>query len=292
MNPDGDALGSMSALAFLLEQINKTIILYVPNEYPYNYNILRFGKNIKTTFEEEDALDVLVALDCGNEKRVDGYQKFRQAVPCVVNIDHHSDNNMFGDINWIGTYSSVGEMIYIFAEQNNLSLTKDIAACLYVSVYTDTGGFRFPNTNSHSLITAGKLMEYDFNMPETLAAIFERKSLEELRDLGTTLASAEVDLDGAIIWTVQPLAASALSYEAVDFLKTVENVQVALIFKEVEEKKYKVSLRSKGHVDVSSIAAHFGGGGHKGAAGVVMTGDATDVQHQVLDYIKEVINRS
>lgn len=289
-NPDGDSLGSMSALFQLLVSLNKTVFLYSTDLCPSNYDFLPGMDLLRRECISADALDLLITLDCASQARIKCFDQYRTFIDFIINIDHHHDNSHFGDLNWVSSYSAVGEMIYLFALNNDLLITSEIARSLYVSLYSDTGGFRFSNTTAHSFSVAACLLETGFDMAGTLSLIYERKTLSDITSFADTLSSIQLDATFGIAWARQSLSAINSPFEAVDYIRMVDGINVAIVFKQVEGSRYKVSFRSKGAVNVSVIAAHFGGGGHRAAAAAAITGEESTVIRIVMDYVRAQIS--
>lgn len=289
INPDGDAIGSMVAMSELLSQMSKDVVMYAPEEDVSDFYCLSGMEDIKSDIAGFENLDLLLALDCGSESRIVSYSDFRDKVPKVINIDHHLDNTQFGDINWSDNYAAVGEMVYLFAKENQLEITKDIANAIFVSLYMDTGGFRYSNTSSFTMRVAAEMLEMGIDSASLISSIYENKNLLEIKHFGEILAEVKSDESGSIVWSFQPLEAQHISLEPVNYLRKIQGIKVAVIFKEREKDFYKVSFRSSGDVDVRVIASELGGGGHTAAAGAVVKGSMQDVEEKVIDLIKKYI---
>lgn len=286
-NPDGDAIGSMIAMSLLLMQMSKEVVMYAPGEDVSDFFCLKSIDAIKSEISDIKKIDLLLALDCGSEGRIVGYSDFRDNIKTIVNIDHHLDNTGFGDINWADDYAAVGEMVYLFAKENNLEITLDIANAIFVSLYMDTGGFRYSNTSSFTMRVAAEMLDSGIDSASLISSIYENKNLLEIKQFGEILSDVRTDGAGDVVWAFQSMAAAHISLEPVNFLRKIQGIKVAIMFKQRDEKSYKVSFRSTGSVDVRAIASELGGGGHTAAAGAVVEGSVSEVEKRVIDLVKK-----
>jgi phosphoesterase RecJ-like protein len=212
-----------------------------------------------------------------------------------MNIDHHKGNGRFGDFNWVDEEaSSTGEMIYrLLFEGMGLPLNQEAAISLYTAILTDTGCFRFSNTTPQALRIAGSLLEMGLAPEKIASQLYEQRGLGQLHVLGELLSGLQVTQNGKIAWglitqeMLDRAKISLLETEGfVNYPRSVKGVEVAVIFKEAGSRRYRVSLRSKGGVDVGRVASAFSGGGHHNAAGCTVSGDLDEVRDRVLDEIE------
>ncbi len=278
--PDGDALGSLLGMHHLLDQLGKDSVMFMAAKefpLPVEYRFLP----LEEVFHEApaDMADrTVVFLDCGNVNRMpvefltDG-DNFR------INIDHHHDNTLFGDVNLLDTAaSSTAEIVYELAIALGVEITPEIASALYVGLVTDTGKFMYENTNAHTHRIAAELIDAGVVVDETYRRLYEHVPLEKLRLLSRALEGIERHCGERLVLTYITEA----DYEAtgageemtegiVDHLRSVEGAKVAALIRDQGDRgraARKASLRSSsGEVDVSAMARKHGGGGHKRAAG-------------------------
>jgi len=278
--PDGDALGSLLGMHHLLTQLGKDSVMFMAAKefpLPVEYRFLP----LEEVFHEApaDMADrTVVFLDCGNVDRMPvefltAGENFR------INIDHHHDNTLFGDVNLVETGAScTAEIVYRLAILLGVEITQEIASALYVGLITDTGKFMYENTNAHTHRIAAELIDAGVAVDETYRRLYEHVPLEKLRLLSRAL-------DGIRRYCGERLVVAyitAADYEAtgageemtegiIDHLRSVEGSKVAALIRDQGDRgraARKVSLRSSGgEIDVSAIARRNGGGGHKRAAG-------------------------
>ncbi|MEK7280165.1 MAG: bifunctional oligoribonuclease/PAP phosphatase NrnA, partial [Nitrospirota bacterium] len=231
----------------------------------------------------------------GDIERTNLFKDAPPSVPLVINIDHHVTNTRFGHINWVEeSASATGELIYYLIERLGLRITPDIATCLYTTLLTETGNFNYSNTSSKVLRIAADLVEAGAD-PWKIAMSLGENSPERLRLLGELLINIEKSRDGKIAWFTitnalfERTKTSAEDTEnLINYPRSLVGVEVALLFREVSPDSYKVSLRSKGHVNVAEIATKFAGGGHKNAAGCLVKGRLDIVKDLVIGAIESV----
>ena len=280
-NPDGDALGSLLAMHWILEQLGKDSVMYMsPDEFPlpYEYRDMVF-EGILGAPPDDLAERTVVFLDCGNIDRMP-VDFLRAQGLHILNIDHHHDNTRFGTVNLVDPAAScTAEIVWRLAKDLGAELTPGIADAMYVGLVTDTGRFSYENTSPESHRMAAELMEAGVNPHHVYRRLFEDLPLRRLQLLQRALASVRREDDGAI--TLANLTrrdyeeTDALETDSegiVDHMRTVEGTAVAVLVRELlaadRHGLRKVSLRATdGRVDVSRIARALGGGGHPQAAG-------------------------
>ncbi len=298
INPEGDALGAELAFYKLIKALGKKAIIVNDDDLPYGYDFLPearqinyFKSGLKIDF------DCFVILDCSDLKRCVDVYKLNRAGKPVLNIDHHISNSKFGDINLVDPHaSSCSEIIYRIFKQSRAPINKEIAILLYVGILTDTGSFRYANTSSFTHQAVAELLKYKIDITGIYRQLYENKPLKELKILSTLLQNVRQSEGGKIVWfelyrgTLKDKVVSFdLNERLLTFARSVKNMEVALIFKEIQNKtaQVKISLRSRGQIDVNKIAQFFGGGGHKSASSCTVAGKIPQVRQKVLAKIKE-----
>ncbi|HZI90028.1 MAG TPA: bifunctional oligoribonuclease/PAP phosphatase NrnA [Thermoleophilaceae bacterium] len=290
-NPDGDALGSLTAMHWILQQIGKDSVMYMsPEEFPlsHEYRHMTLEGLLGAPPEDIDERTV-VFLDCGNIDRMPVDFLQRDGIR-ILNIDHHHDNTRFGTVNLVVPQAScTAEIVFDLAHELGAEVTPPIADALYVGLVTDTGKFMYENTTPAAHRMAAELIEAGVDTHAVYRRLFEELPFRRLQLLSRALQSVARYEDGAI--TLATLgrgdfeATGALESDSegvVDHLRTVGETKVAVLVRELlsDEKRgcSKVSMRSTdGQVDVSRIARTLGGGGHRQAAGLT-----TDLAHDEL----------
>jgi phosphoesterase RecJ-like protein len=280
-NPDGDALGSLLSMHWILLELGKDSVMYMsPDEFPlpYEYRDMTFDGLLGAPPEDMDRRTV-VFLDCGNIDRVPADFLQRAGVH-ILNIDHHHDNTRFGTVNLVVPEAScTAEIVFGLAHELGAKLTPRIAEAMYVGLVTDTGRFMYENTTAAAHRMAADLIEAGADTHLAYRRLFEDLPFRRLQLLTRALQSVARYDDGAI--TMASLtrrdfeetgALETDSEGVVDHMRAVESTKVAVLARELvsDERRgwRKVSLRATdGSVDVSAIARSLGGGGHRQAAG-------------------------
>jgi bifunctional oligoribonuclease and PAP phosphatase NrnA len=280
-NPDGDALGSLLAMHWILQQLGKQSVMYMsPDEFPlpWEYRAWTFD-GIAGAPPPDVTERTIVFLDCGNIDRMPVDFLQRDGLR-ILNIDHHHDNTRFGTVNLVAPEAScTAEIVYRLAKELGAEITPPIADALYTGLVTDTGKFMYENTSPEAHRMAAELIEAGVEPYQVHRRLYEDLPFRRLQLLQRALASVERYDDGSI--TVAHLvkddyAATGASEQdsegVVDHMRAVEGTAVAVLVREQlsegREGLRKVSLRATdGRVDVSRIAREFGGGGHPQAAG-------------------------
>ena len=280
-NPDGDALGSLLAMHWILQQLGKQSVMYMsPDEFPlpWEYRAWTFD-GIAGAPPPDVAERTIVFLVCGNIDRMPVDFLQRDGLR-ILNIDHHHDNTRFGTVNLVAPEAScTAEIVYRLAKELGAEITPPIADALYTGLVTDTGKFMYENTSPEAHRMAAELIEAGVEPHQVHRRLYEDLPFRRLQLLQRALASVERYDDGSI--TVAHLvkddyAATGASEQdsegVVDHMRAVEGTAVAVLVREQlsegREGLRKVSLRATdGRVDVSRIAREFGGGGHPQAAG-------------------------
>jgi len=272
-NPDGDCIGSMLALYLALKKKGKNVRMFLKNNVPKNLRFLPAAEKIEVVDRIDEKFDVLVLLDTGELKRT-GIENIENCYSKLINIDHHITSEGIGDLFYINSSSAAtGEIIYQIVKLMGIDNDKEIATCLYTSIFTDTGGFKYSNTTSITHQIAGDLINTGIDFVYIVNKVFDEMSLSKfnlLRDVLQTLELLEGNKIAFLTVTREMLIKNGASRDEtenlINFARNIEDVEVAAIFIE-EEDKIKVSLRSKYYIDCAQVAKEFGGGGHVRAAG-------------------------
>lgn len=297
IDPEGDSLGSQLALAQLLKAKNKKFVVVNHSPVPPSYKFLPFLNIVKKPSKQFKGQIALI-LDSPEIKRIGKVEQILGDECLRVNIDHHISNKKFGDINWVEPNAScVGEMIYKLYQCFNIKLNKDIALCLYTAIATDTGSFHYSNTTSQTHQIAASLLKFGLNPAKVYENLYENINLPDLRLLALVMNSVKKDSTGKIAWvklTREMLKKSKAEVKEsecfISQVRALKGVKVAIFFRETEEKnKIKVSLRSKGDVDVNKIAQFFKGGGHKAASGLTIKGTLAEAEKLVVNQARKIV---
>jgi len=294
-NPDGDALGSQLGLMLALEKAGKEVTMHNLDPVPEIYRFLPHSERIKSGKPVIGRYDALVVLDC--EPPRTGLFDGAYPATTLINIDHHITNPREWQRTWLDAEASAtGEMVYRLLGPLGVSMDRDIALCLYTAIFTDTGSFRYSNTRPESMRISASLLEAGADPWLVSENVYESFAYRRLKLLGNVLAGMERSEDARIAWVVvtddlyrQYEASAEDTDNFVNFVRSTKGVEVAVLFRQTGARQYKISLRSKGRVDLSGLAQTFGGGGHKNAAGAVIDGTLAEVKSRVLGAVGKVL---
>ncbi|MFH1860425.1 MAG: bifunctional oligoribonuclease/PAP phosphatase NrnA [bacterium] len=299
VRPDGDSIGTQLALGIMLNEMGKKVTILNEDPIPKSYSFLPHSDWIKSSLNNDSQFDVAIILDCSEWERVGRIAPIAQKADVIVNIDHHVDGIGLGKYNYIDpSAAAVAEQAYRLLKHMKKPLTYELALCLYTGIMTDTGSFKHGNTtvNSHHIVSeflkAGVKPDFVYRM------LYERNSSSSLVLQGMLLSSMQMSNDGCVAWTsitqeILKKVGYIVEFEpesVLGMIRSIEGVNVVLLFRDLGEDKIKVNFRSKNGVDVWQIARNFDGGGHKQAAGCVINGTLEVVQEMVLHKIMEVMN--
>jgi len=298
IGPDGDTLGSMLGLKLILEQFSNVqrIDCIILGKLPEVYEFLPGKEILKTAYDETllDKYDLVISVDCAAEDRLaEAFYIFKKA-KFSVNIDHHKTNKGFGNLNIIDPEaSSVGEILVDLVEKFQCKLTKEIATCLYVSILTDTGGFKFENTTPKTFLACAKLLETNIKPDDIYKKCYEQKPLNMILLQALAITQARFEDDNKISYTLisrktldnfgsQDSYTDGIS----EALRQAKSTEISMVLKENPNGDTKISLRSK-NIDISKIAGFFGGGGHRLAAGCIIEKSPEDALNEILPIAKK-----
>jgi bifunctional oligoribonuclease and PAP phosphatase NrnA len=293
---DGDALGSELALFLMLSDLGKKAIVYNQDDTPEHYRFLPGAENIVHELGDIGQYDVGVVLDCSNLERVGEKSAQIGKIKTLINIDHHISNGGFCLLSMLdGQASSTGELLYRLMREMRCNMTKDICTNLYAAIITDTGGFRYSSTHQDTLRAAGDLVGNGANPQWISENIYENDSPARLKLLAKVLETMSLDLEnkvGSLFVTQEALLKTGASLDHtegfIDIPRTVKGINISVLYTQLENKYFKVSLRSKGQINVEKVAKKFGGGGHINAAACRIMGNIETIKLQVLKAIKEI----
>lgn len=299
VNLEGDSLGSQLGMKVLLDSLGKTAVIVDSDPVPEQLKFLHGASEVSNDMAAKVDFEAALVLDCPTLKRTGKVQNLLTKDKVIINIDHHVSNEKFGAVNWVDpTASSAGEMVYKIAKAMNVRLTKDAALALYIAILTDTGSFNYDNTSSETHEIAGELLGYGIDPASVSESVYERRSVADIKFLGQVLSTIKVSPAGDVAYLevtrkmLKATGSNLIKSEGfVNYARSIDKAKVAIIFKEDTDGKISVSFRSKGDVDVNSIASFFKGGGHVRASGCVIEGTLIEAEKQVLDKVDEVLHR-
>lgn len=292
--PDGDCVGScLAAMNYLSEQYpEKKVQVYLKNP-PVKFNYLKQFDSISDNAESGESYDLCICLDSGDKSRLGDFAAYLDSAKTSICLDHHITNIGYAAENFIEPdASSTCEVLYGFLDDARIS--KDTAECIYTGILHDTNVFKNSNTSARTMEVAGKMMEKGINFGRIIDESFYSKTYVQNQILGRALMESVLFLDGKCIFSVvRRKDMSFYGVESSDLdgivhqLRVTEGVECAIFIHETENHMYKVSMRSNDKVDVSRVAAFFGGGGHVRAAGCTMSGSVHDVINNLSAHIEK-----
>jgi len=285
-NPDGDGLGSEVALAAYLTSLGKETLILNPDETLERYRFLDSAGQIHVfdaqgCGEQVRSCDLIITLDNSSLHRMGKMeQAVRESGARSLCIDHHSTTDPFWSVNVIDeTACATGEMVYDLIKSLGGELNLAAAEALYTAMVTDTGNFRFSKTSPRSHRIAAELLAKGVKPARVYELVYEQQEEGFVRLTGEALSGFRLEAGGRLGWIaltrrqiVEHAADLADTSEIVNHLFAIRGVKVCLLFKELPDGKIKVSLRSKGAIDVHAVATAYGGGGHQNASGAVLDG--------------------
>jgi phosphoesterase RecJ-like protein len=293
--PDGDAIGSAMAMALALRAMGKAATVVFDAAPPVFLQPFPDVDGIHLTTSVSEAYDAALIMECSELARTGVAGLDRSP---VVNIDHHPGNTGYGAINWIDeSAAACGEMVCTLVDALGVPLTRDIATHLYLAVLTDTGSFHFSHLTPWTYEVARRAVEAGADPQWIARTHYDSNSLARVRIFGAVLNDMVIQNEGKVaLLAITRKAMSDLGGTSddleglINFPLTVKEIQAVAFFKEAGDHDWRVSLRSKGEVNVGAIAKHFGGGGHQNAAGCSTTGDLAAVQKRFGELMVKAVN--
>jgi phosphoesterase RecJ-like protein len=290
--PDGDAVGAMLAFGMLLRQFGKHADLFSADPVPLIYRGLPCASLIRQTKQVNGDYDAVLLLEC------DGVQRSRLGGlegRVLVNIDHHATGRPFADVNWIDNDAcAVAAMVHTLAHAVGAEITPEIAACLYAGLLTDTGSFCYEGTDVHAFELARELVGRGADPAAIAREVYFSNPLSKMLLLGAALSNLRREGRLAWLWvTHADMARTGAAEEdcegIVNYAIGISGVEAAVLLRELPDHRVRLSLRSKGRLDVARIAASFGGGGHRHAGGCTLDGPLTAAMEKILDTMRREV---
>ncbi len=287
--PDGDAVGSVLACCEILKKMGKSAEVVLADGVPYIYRPLPFADAVVQSPAVNGHFDAAIILECDSlaRTRLQGLEE-----RFLISIDHHLGGKPFAHINWIDpTACATAEMIFRLAREAGVKISPEIATCLYTAVLTDTGSFCFPGTTERTFALAQELVRAGADPVACAQHVYFANPTSKMRLLGAALST--LHRDGDLAWMHITRAdfdrCGAFDEDAeglVNYALSIGGVELAVFFRELPDKRYRVSLRSKGKVDVAAIAERFGGGGHECASGCAIPGPLSVATERILAQVR------
>ena len=290
VNPDGDAIGSLGALALILEDLGKQVVAYCQDEIPGFLRFLPYSERIVREIPGSKRFDLAVVLDCGELDRIGNAAEALQQVEKIIHIDHHSSSDDFGQLNLVRPEcSSTAEILYEIFQAIPASLSLEAAENIYTAVLTDTGSFRFANTTARALDIAAEMVALGVAPDKIASEVYDSISPERLRLLALSLNTLTLRANGRLATMqvsrgmLEETKTSVMDTDGfVNYPRGINTAEMAIFFREMDPGKVNVSLRSRGRLNVAEFARNYDGGGHHNAAAFRAEGSLTEVVEEVL----------
>ena len=290
--PDGDAVGSVLAMGMLLELMGKRADLVTADRIPAVYRKLPRADSIRTVMRVHGPYDAAILLECDSAART----RLRGLEPFfIINIDHHASGRAWGQINWIDRdAASVGQLVHKLVRAAGVKITPEMATCLYTTLLTDTGGFLFGTLRASTFALAHELVEAGADPIRIAQNTYFSTPMSKLLLLGTALT--HLHREGRLSWVwvthedmMRTCAAEEDCEGIVNYALSVVDMEASVFLRELPEGRIRLSLRSKGKVNVAAIAERLGGGGHENAAGCSLDGPLERALVQILDELRPLV---
>ena len=291
-SPDGDALGSTLALTMALREMGKEVVAFNADGVPSPFTFLPGADTVQTDLDSATSFDLGFLLDAGELKRAG--VDLRAHCSELINIDHHPHSEPFGVENFVDIDSaSTAILIYRLLKQKGHPISLDVAINIYTATLSDTGSFRYSNSNQEAFTVAGEMISLGINSWDIASRLYETQPVERLTLLGESLRTLKTSSCGqyaSIAVTNEMYALCQAGAEHTDgfvnYPRSIKGVEVSIFFRQTDSNGFKVGFRSKGNIDVGALAREMGGGGHHNAAGAQVEGTLEQVQFTVFDRLE------
>jgi bifunctional oligoribonuclease and PAP phosphatase NrnA len=299
--PDGDGTGSMAGLASLLRALGKTAVIYSVDPIARRYKWLPLASTTVHTISFDERFDCTVVVDCADVSLLGDTLPPPEVCGTLITLDHHASGHPFGDVAvWDPSAAAVGVLVFRIAQRQGWPITPEAAVPLYVSLISDTGGFRHANTNAEALHVGSELIRSGVVPSSIAAALEERPSPGKLRLLGSVLSTLELQCAGRVgvlSVTTDMVEGARASWEdiegMVNWARNVDGVQVGVLLTTAKGGGVRVSMRSRSEkIDVGKVCMALGGGGHPGAGGCHINGDLASTKDKIVRALDSAFNRS
>jgi bifunctional oligoribonuclease and PAP phosphatase NrnA len=287
--PDGDAVGSALACCQVLRAMGKQADVVLHDGVPRIYRSLPFADEVVQSSRVIGSYEAAIILECDSihRTRLEGLEdRF------LISIDHHVSGRPFANVNWIDPHAvATAEMVFRLGREAGVKFSPEMATCLYTALMTDTGSFMFQGTNENTFALARELVLAGANPAHCAQGIYFAHSPAKIRLLGEALRNLKMEGNIAYVWVTQEQMELCGAREEdceglVNYVLSIGGVEVAVFLRELPEGRFRVSLRSKGKLDVARVAEKFGGGGHECASGCSVNGPLEDAVRGVLSEIR------
>ncbi len=292
--PDGDSIGSQLAMAYALRDLGKDVRVINQDSAPPPILSFPGVGGIEIADRVEGSFDAAIIMECGDLTRtgVAGLERF-----FVINIDHHPGNTAYGQINWFDSSAAAcAEMVFDIVRALGVPLSVEIATHIYLAILTDTGSFHYSSISPRTFDICREALEAGVDPVLVARNVYDSNNMGRLKLFGAVLGAMRIGGSGriAIVYLDHDMARDAGgTYEDTEGLinlpLTVKEIQTVVFFKQIQDNEYRVSMRSKGDIDISAVAKEYGGGGHRNAAGCNVTGDIELLRKLFIEKLERAI---
>jgi phosphoesterase RecJ-like protein len=290
VNPDGDAIGSLCGLALVCERLGKSATRVSVDGVPEFYVELPSAERVVCSVPDIP-FDLGIGLDADGSDRLGSAEATILACPTVIDLDHHTGPDRYGDIQFIdSTAAATGELVFDLARELGVPLDREIADCLMMALVTDTGAFRFPSVKPRTLRIAAELVEAGAHPAPMAERVYGQRSPGATRLFGRALEKMEILPGGRVFWSAlsqtdfrETGAREDETDGIINELRAVRGAELAMLLREEPDGQVRVSFRACEGVDAASLAGRFGGGGHRAASGATLPGPLPEAIRRVLE---------
>ena len=294
VNTDGDSVAACLGLRGVLAALGKSGTVVLQDKPPDNFDFLHgIGDIVLASEAPAQAARFGAVLDCPDLERAGTATDHLAAEVRLANIDHHKGNTRFGTANLVEDgVSSACELVYHLVRHMGLDIDPHLAEQLYTGILYDTGGFRYSLTTATTFDVAADLVRHGARLDVIADHVYNSSSLAQIKMMGKAIDSLELADAGriAVLHLGEEEMRTANAEEAVNYGLMIKNVEVTLLLKEERQGHFRVSLRSRAHVDVNQVAAAFGGGGHSRASGCRMEGPRQQVVQSLIQEVQQQLS--
>jgi phosphoesterase RecJ-like protein len=293
--PDGDAIGGLLACWMMLQRMGKRADMALSDRVPCIYQSLPCAAQIRHCSRLEGDYDTVILLECDgiDRTRLEGLEN-----RLLINIDHHTSGRAFAHVNWIDSNAcAVAELVYQLAGAAGIEITPDMATCLYTAVLSDTGSFCYEGTDANTFELARNLVRHGADPVLIAQEVYFSNPAAKILLLGAALANLQHDGGLAWLWVTESdmdrTGATEEDCEGiVNYAIGIRGIEVAVFLRELRDHHVRLSLRSKGRVNVATIAERFGGGGHENASGCTLDGPLPAARESILQYLRTAMTNA
>ncbi|MFH1406972.1 MAG: DHH family phosphoesterase [Candidatus Omnitrophota bacterium] len=296
INPDGDSLGSLLALGLGLEKLGKRVYMLCADEIPSMYHFLPGVKDILNSIKKK--VDLAISVDCSVEELLGENIRVFKKAKSILEIDHHEFRRDFGDIKLVDDKAAaVGELVYMLLKALNIRITPEIAENLLTSILAETNSFKLPSVRPYTFKLCAKLLDTGVDFYGLAERVYWSKPKESAVLSGLCLSRCKFLKKGRIAWSIirrkdfAKIKGRDYNIDAVaNEIRSIKGVMIVVLFREKNKRLFRVSLRSKGEINIASIAERYNGGGHFDVAGCYIKNNTKSMK-ELLEFTEDLLKQ-